>query len=110
MLGAIAAGFVGYTLWRLTQAIQDTDHKGSEVRRVGGLGLAARGIVFMIIGVFLIVAALTAHPNQARGLSGALRALEQPPFGPWTLGVVALGLMAYGLYMLLLTRYRRIVL
>lgn len=207
MLGVIAVGFMGYTLWRLTQAIQDTEHKGSDAKgivarlgyavialiygsfavtavqliigtgtrrgdeessqewtatllaqplgqwlvgaigvgiialalyqyylaytakfleqldrsemsrraetwasRVGRLGLAARGIVFTVIGVFLMVAALTANPNQARGLSGALQALEQQPVGPWALGVVALGLVAYGLYMLVLTRYRRITL
>jgi Domain of Unknown Function (DUF1206) len=55
-------------------------------------------------------AALTANPSQARGLSGALRTIEQQPFGPWVLGVVALGLVAYGLYMLVLARYRRIML
>jgi type IV secretory pathway VirB2 component (pilin) len=78
--------------------------------RVGRLGLAARGVVFTVIGVFLMVAALTANPKQARGLSGALQALEQQPVGPWALGIVALGLVASGLYMLVLTRYRRIIL
>jgi hypothetical protein len=207
MLGVIAVGFMGYTLWRLTQGILDTEHKGSDAKgivarfgyavigliygsfavtavqliigtgnrrgdeessqewtatllaqplgqwlvgaigigiialalyqcylaytakfleqldrskmsrraetwtsRVGRLGLAARGVVFTVIGVFLMVAALTANPNQARGLSGALQALEQQPVGPWALGIVALGLVAYGLYMLVLTRYRRIIL
>ena len=78
--------------------------------RVGRVGLAARGVVFGVIGIFLIIAALHANPDEARGLSGALRALEQQPFGPWVLGTVALGLAAYGMYMLVLAWYRRIIL
>ena len=70
-------------------------------------GLVAQGVVYIIIGS---LAALTANPHQARGLRGALQAVEQQPFGPWRLGVVALGLMAYGLYMLLLARDRRTIL
>jgi hypothetical protein len=78
--------------------------------RVGQIGLAARGVVFGVLGIFLMYAALRANPNEARGLSGALRALEQQPFGPWLLGVVALGLVAYGVYMFVLARYRRMIL
>lgn len=78
------------------------------VVRVGRAGLAARGIVFGIIGIFLLLAALHTDPGEARGLGGALQALEQQPFGPWLLGVVAVGLMAYGIYELVRARYRRI--
>jgi hypothetical protein len=38
-----------------------------------------------------------------------LLALERQPLGPWLLGLVALGLMAYGVYMLVEALYRRIV-
>jgi hypothetical protein len=76
----------------------------------GRVGLIARGVVFSLIGGFLLQAALDVNANDARGLSGALRALEQPPSGPWLLGVVAFGLGAYGLYMFVLARYRRITL
>ena len=76
----------------------------------GRVGLTARGVVFSLIGGFLLQAALDVNANDARGLSGALRALEQPLLGPWILGVVAFGLGAYGLYMFVLARYRRITL
>ena len=65
---------------------------------------------FGVMGIFPVQAALHANPNEARGLSGALQALEQRPFGLWVLGIVALGLVLYGIYMLLLARYRRIIL
>jgi hypothetical protein len=71
-------------------------------------GLAARGVVFGLIGVFLIVAALQSDPAEARGLGGALRTLEQQPYGPWLLTLVALGLLAYGIYQLVRAKYRRI--
>jgi hypothetical protein len=42
-------------------------------------------------------------------LSGALRALEQQSYGQLLLGVVALGLIAYGFHMFVLARYRRMI-
>ena len=77
-------------------------------RRSGRLAYAARGVVFIVIGVFLIQAALRTDPDQARGLGGALQALAMRPFGPYLLGAVALGLIAYGIFMLVVARYRRI--
>lgn len=78
--------------------------------RLGKFGLAARGIVFGIIGLFLIQAALQSNPGKVQGLDGALRELARQPFGPWLLGAVAIGLVAYGIYMTLAqARYRRVV-
>jgi Domain of Unknown Function (DUF1206) len=42
-------------------------------------------------------------------LGGALVAVAQQPYGPWLLGVVALGLVAYGLFCLSQALYRRVV-
>ncbi len=80
----------------------------SWVVRVGRAGLAARGVVFAIIGIFLLLAALQTDPGEARGLGGALQTLERQPFGPWLLSLVAIGLVAYGIYELVRARYRRI--
>jgi hypothetical protein len=79
------------------------------VTRLGRFGLAARGVVFGIIGVFLALAAFQYDPSEARGLGGALATLAQQPFGPWLLGLVALGLIAYGVYLAALARYRRML-
>jgi hypothetical protein len=77
--------------------------------RTGKTGLLARGIVFLLSGWFLLQAALRFDPSRARGLSGALDTLAAQPFGPWLLGAVALGLVAFGAYSILEARYRRIV-
>ncbi len=88
------------------------DEMGERVRkwteRWGRLGIAARGIVFGVVGTFLIRAALEYDPQEARGLGGALQTLAEQPLGPWLLGVVALGLIAYGVFMLSVARYRHI--
>jgi uncharacterized protein DUF1206 len=76
--------------------------------RWGRLGIAARGIVFGVVGTFLVRAALEYDPQEARGLGGALQTLAHQPLGPWLLGAVALGLVAYGLFMLSVARYRHI--
>jgi hypothetical protein len=88
------------------------DEMGGSLRkwteRWGRLGIAARGIVFGVAGTFLIRAALEYDPQEARGLGGALKTLAHQPLGPWLLGAVALGLVAYGLFMLSVARYRHI--
>lgn len=75
---------------------------------LGRLGYAALGVVFTIIGIFLIVAALTHNPREAKGLDSALAELLHQPFGPLLLGIVALGLIAYGVYSFVEARYHHI--
>lgn len=72
-------------------------------------GLGARLVVFCLIGSFLVKAAVRFDPNQAVGLDGALARLAARPHGPWLLGLVALGLFAYGLYLFVEARYRRVL-
>lgn len=86
--------------------LSDTEQKW--VKGISRFGLAARGIVFCIIGFFLIQAARQSDASQAQGLGEALQTLAQQPYGAWLLGIVALGLIAYGIYMLMQARYRRI--
>jgi hypothetical protein len=79
------------------------------VMGISRFGLLARGVVFCIIGWFLIQAAIQSDAGKAGGLSQALEALARQPYGPWLLGAVALGLVAYGIYMIAQARYRRVV-
>lgn len=76
-------------------------------RRLGRIGYAARGVVFLIAGGFLIGAAWHANPREAIGLKGALEALAARSFGPWLLGLVALGLLTFGIFCFTGARYRR---
>jgi hypothetical protein len=69
-------------------------------------GIAARGVVFALIGFFLVRAALRHDPSEAGGLAQSLRTLAHT--GRWPFVVVALGLIAYGVYELVNSRYRNI--
>ena len=68
------------------------------VLRLGMIGTSARGIVFAIAGALVVQAALTYNAGKSTGLDGALRTLADRPYGPWLLGALALGLIAFGLY------------
>ena len=68
------------------------------ITRVGRFGMAARGLVFMLIGLFLFLAAYHHDPSRAQGIDGVLASLLQQPYGIWLLGIVALGLIAFGVY------------
>lgn len=71
-------------------------------------GLLARGVVFLIIGGFFMVAAYQADPSEAGGLAQALRALQQQPYGSYLLLAVALGLLAFAVYSFVEAAYRRL--
>ena len=75
---------------------------------LGRLGYGALGLVFTIIGFFMIVAAVQFNSQKAKGLDTALSELLHLPFGPVLLGIVALGLIAYGAYSFVEARYRRL--
>lgn len=71
-------------------------------------GLLARGVVFGLLAVFFVQAGWDSEPDQAGGLSDVLVAVAGQPQGPWLLGVMAAGLVAYGLYAEVEARFRRI--
>lgn len=79
----------------------------SLIERTGVLGNVARGVVFALIGWFLIRAAVQYDATEAKGLDGALRTLVDRPYGPLLLGIVAIGLAMYGAFAALSARHRR---
>jgi hypothetical protein len=78
------------------------------VQPLGRLGYAARGVVFVIVGIFLVVAALHSNSSEVRGLGGALQSVQAQPFGWILLAIVAAGLVAFGVFGLVQARYRHL--
>jgi Domain of Unknown Function (DUF1206) len=78
------------------------------VKRLGIIGGVARGAVTALAGVFLVVAAIRFKPSQAEGIDGTLRSFAHTPLGPWLLFVVAVGLIAFGLFSWCEARWRRV--
>lgn len=103
-LGVIALGLLGYTVWRLVSAFNDSEHRGSDAKGIAlRLGSAGRGLIYAGI-------AMSVLRYMTRGTSGSqggdqqakhwtARLLEQP-FGPWLVAAVGLGIVAYGAYQL----------
>lgn len=82
------------------------EHAKALVRRVGRVGLYARGVVLVLVGSFFVQAAIAHDPSESKGLGGALATLAEQPFGRWLLGLAAVGLAAYGAFCFLYVGYR----
>ena len=78
------------------------------ITAIGTVGHIARGIVFGLVGWFLLKAAYEFEAKEAVGLDGALTKILKADYGPWLLGVVAAGLIAFGMYSISEARYRKI--
>jgi hypothetical protein len=105
---AMAVGGVRRTFRKQLRLAQMSGRTRTVVEAVGVVGTTARGIVFAVVGVFLVVAAITFDPGKAQGLDGALRKLATTPLGPWLLVAVALGLVIFGIYSWCEARWRKI--
>lgn len=119
LVAAVGAGVIGYALYQLYRAYASKVRKHLDLSRlsagaqqlavaVGRFGIGARGVVFLVIGWFLVRAARQADASQASGVGEALRTLERQPNGKWILALVGIGFVAYGIYELINARYRRI--
>ena len=80
----------------------------SFVLSLGRVGAVARGVLFTLVGGFMIQAAVQRDPGSGEGIESAWLALLHEPYGRWLLGAVALGIVAFGLYSMLCARWMRV--
>lgn len=83
----------------------DIKHEYDVIRKSGRLGYSARGVVFGIISFFLIKVALQHNANIYRGTEGALQYLLSLSYGSFLLGAIAVGLIGYGIFNLMVARH-----
>ncbi len=69
--------------------------------QLGRVGTATRGFIFALVGVLMCLAVYQSNPNQPIGIDTVFKTLMAQPFGIWLLGVVAVGLIAFGVYSML---------
>jgi Domain of Unknown Function (DUF1206) len=113
-LAVIAAGL--YQVYQGINASFDRQFKtyamtAQEVKlatQLGRFGTATRGLIIAVIGVLLVLAAYHSNSSQAIGFDPALTALRNQPYGIWLLGIVAFGLMAFGIYSMLSAAWFRL--
>jgi hypothetical protein len=119
IVAAVGGGVIVFGLYQLYRAFAGELRKrldlsgvsprtADNIVRFGRAGHAARGVVFGIIGLFFVQAALHFDPEEAKDLAGALQVVRSQPHGPWLLGAVSVGMIAWGLWRLANARYRRI--
>jgi len=119
IVGIAGAVMIGVSLYQgyrgITKKFLD-DSKTAEMSHrtkglisfLGTVGLLARMVVFGLVGIFLIQAAVEYNSRAAVGVDGALAKIVHRSYGPFALGVVAAGLIAFALYSLSDSRYRKI--
>lgn len=113
-VGAVLVGVGLYQGWlSATQDFREdlrtmTPDEHRWVSRLGVIGHAARAVVFVLVGGFVIHAALLREATDNVGLDGALGELNRRPFGAAMLLTVSAGLLVYGLYCLAEARFGRI--
>ncbi len=65
---------------------------------LGRVGTVARGIVFAVTGVLVVVAAWTATAAKAGGFDQAFKTLLRQPYGKVLVAALGLGLIVFGIY------------
>lgn len=107
LVGAVGVGIIGAALWFVRKGVRerfrhDIDEHAvprrvwPAVRTVGIAGWFGRGVVWSLVGWFLVRAAVQHDPNQPIGLDESLRALVNERWGVVLVWVAVVGLAAYG--------------
>ena len=113
----VGVAVIGTGLWHASKLftrsfLDDLDLSGRSegsrkvITALGSLGFLARGLVFCMVGWFLVESALDDNPNHTGGLDAALRRLAESDHGPTLLRLVAVGLILFGIYRLVDARLR----
>jgi hypothetical protein len=117
IIGLVA---IGVAIGQFSEAFRATfkeDLKGAEMSQterslaigLGRFGMFARGVIFLVIGWFILQAGIHHDPAQVQGFGGAFLWLLAQPFGRLLLGIVALGFVALGLHSFACARWIRLM-
>ena len=119
LVGLVAASAVAYGFYCIYRGIKTKFRKKLKLSemsqteeswaiRIGRFGLISKGIVSTIVGYFFAQAARSSDASEAKNTAGALQVIQQQPFGAVLMGIIAFGMLAYGLHLIIQARYRRI--
>ncbi len=116
VIGGIALLVAGQALFQIHKAYTGKymrnldDHPKHQqtyelIKKVGLWGYSARGVVFGIISYFLIKVIADHNANAYNGTKGVFQYLLSFEYGKFLMGIVALGLLCYGVFTILIGRY-----
>lgn len=102
LAGLALMGVGGAQVWRAKTG-QWKDHidlsgwAGNLTGLISG-GIAGRGILFAIVGIFLVIGGWSADASDVKGLASTLGWIRFQPFGIWLFIASALTIGIYGIY------------
>ncbi|MCX6048029.1 MAG: DUF1206 domain-containing protein [Chloroflexi bacterium] len=116
LVGLVGMGMVGLGLYQFykvytTRFLTELDWTALDrptrwwVTGSGYLGHIALGVVLLLSGSFLLQAAVKLNPQLAGGIQQVLQTLARPPYSPWSVAAIAVGLVAYGCFTFTLACY-----
>lgn len=119
IVGVAGAAVTAAGLWIAVRAVMRKFEKHLKMQEMsarmrkavaffGVFGGTARGIVFATAGGFAIAAAVQHQPGKAKGMDDTLRTFAGTPAGPWLLALIAVGLMAFGVFSWANARWRKV--
>jgi hypothetical protein len=119
LLAAVGLVVLGMCAWQVVVAVQGhfadslrDDRMGDQARRAtlltARIGIPARALAVAPVGVFLLVAAVRADPEQAKGLDALLLEASGNPVGRVLVLLAAAGFAVFAVYSLLEARYRQV--
>jgi hypothetical protein len=99
------------------RAMFSRDLKGAEMSNatrnavvaLGRFGMFARGVIFVIVGWFIVEAGRDHNPGEVEGFGEAFMWLLAQPYGHLLLGIISLGVMALGVHSLACARWMRLM-
>ena len=91
---------------RLDQSLLDGSSRDA-VEWTGRIGYAGKAAITAVVGIFLVIAGWQHDPDDATGLSGALRDLRESSWGPTLVLIVGAGLLLFAVFSFVEAAYRR---
>jgi mannose/fructose/N-acetylgalactosamine-specific phosphotransferase system component IIC len=91
-----------FETWRMSRAA----YFGARASQI--FGDITRGVLIVLIGIYILVGAVTDDPNHAKSLGEVLKTIARQAYGGWLLGIGALGLLAFGVSSIFEALYRRV--
>jgi hypothetical protein len=119
LIAVIGLALIGVGLYQVYQGFKNSFDKQFQTyamtteevkvaKQLGRFGTATRGFIFVLVGGLVTVAAYQSNPSQPVGINAALTTLLHQPYGIWLLGIVAIGLLAFGIYSMLSAAWFRL--
>ncbi|MGK3953601.1 DUF1206 domain-containing protein [Microbacterium sp. I2] len=81
---------------------------GTAVTALAVAGYVAKGVALVTVGVLLVVASVKTEADDTGGLDAALDGLTTLSYGPAVCAAIGVGLIAYGVFLVLSARFRRL--